>query len=82
MDNRIIFRILPSKRIKGWWDITVSNSESGYIIKFKKDALNMGRLLANQKYAEGMNAQLVVHNSKGVITGEHTYGDDPRRSKG
>lgn len=82
MENRIIYRIVPSKTLPGWWDITISNTKFPIIIKKKTDALKIARMLANHMFAQGMNAQLVIHNRRGRITGEHTYGDDPVRSKG
>jgi uncharacterized protein DUF2188 len=49
---------------------------------FRDDAIEAAVSFAKARFRSGGLAQVVVHNKKGRIAFERTYGRDPKRRKG
>ncbi len=81
MKKRVVYRVQWRKREK-LWVLTCG----GHIIcgrNRQRLAYLIGCTKARHTWEQwGDRAQLVVHKRNGVIRTEHTYGDDPRRTKG
>lgn len=77
MSNRRVYRILPTG--DGNWKVKENNAYRAVKIFVNKiDALALAKQLAK---TAGLG-QVVVHNNKGVIQTEYTYGKDPEITKG
>ena len=83
--KRVVYRVLPDAE-HGWrverdgalW----RNALVGWGSK-KETLLLIARREARHVWEQhGIHTQLVVHKKNGQIQTEHTYGADPRRSKG
>lgn len=79
--KRIVFRVRWIKSPKSWE--VHRDGEMVKTLQRKSSAVHDGARLARDTYeSEGTPTQLVVHNKKGRICFERSYGNDPRRSKG
>lgn len=85
-ERRAIYRVKPVRRGLGGWRMEIKHPNgaahpSSYA--FKRTAVAAGRRWARRSWERhGMLAQLVVHGRDGKIQFEHTYGRDPRGTKG
>jgi hypothetical protein len=84
--NRRIWRVLPwfsSRREHIGWLVTLDGDEVTWT-NTKREAVKLARTRARRDwYEDGILGQLVVHRLKGrSFEYEHTYGADPKRSKG
>ena len=63
--------------------VSVNGGYSGSDFLSKASAVAYARSEACHVYGHhGIHTQLVIHKKNGQIQTEHTYGADPRRSKG
>lgn len=78
--RRWVYRISWDRR-RGLW--LLRGREWTYEFERKADALREGRLAASHRWRAYQElGQVVVHGKDGRIKFEHTYGRDPRRTKG
>ena len=77
MKKRVIVRVRPGA---GRWVLTAPGYRAIFEVKYL--AVALGRAMARAKWRALIPAQLVIHKRNGRIQTEHTYGNDPRRSKG
>jgi hypothetical protein len=76
MADRTVYHVTPNAN---GWQVKQQRSDATEVLVDNKDnAVNHARelALANQP------SQVIVHTRDGKIEREHTYGDDPRSSKG
>ncbi|HEY0010829.1 MAG TPA: DUF2188 domain-containing protein [Candidatus Paceibacterota bacterium] len=77
MTKRRVYHVTPNG--DGDWKVKEKGAKRAVkIVEDKTDALSLAKDLA--KKAE--LGQVVVHDKKGVIQTEHTYGKDPEKSPG
>lgn len=86
MPKRAIYRVRWNKQ-SGWWVLWDAHGEHIMRGPFKRSLVSDARRYVRGVWREaGINCQLVIHNKDGKIqrgnTGEATYGNDPRRSRG
>jgi hypothetical protein len=74
MAGRKVFRVTPARG--GGWKLEGGGQARTF--STKEEAVRQGRQSGK---AAGL-AQLVIHKANGTIETEHTYGQDPRRTKG
>lgn len=79
--KRVVYRVVPSFVFPGSWDIK-ENAQIIYRGIPKKEAVEIARGFGRECWGQGTLSQLVVHGRNGKIQFEHTYGKDPRKSKG
>jgi hypothetical protein len=75
MAKRVVFRVKYVRKDKEW-DV------DGYRFKTKLEAIAKGRQLGNFLWNNGQTAQLMIYKKNGDFQTEHSYGLDPRKSKG
>lgn len=61
---------------------TVRTGTGSWFFATKREAVAHGRDIARRRYRNGRLVQLVIHKRDGRFQTEHTYGRDPKRSKG
>lgn len=76
--KRIVWRVLWDQ---GHWEVRRGKNWV-CLASTKALALQLAREKARAHHGSGGLSQLVVHGKDGRIQTEHTYGADPRRSKG
>jgi hypothetical protein len=76
--TRVIWRV---QFVAGRWRV-LRGKRTDATHATKASAVHYARAEARQHHAGGGLAQVVVHGKDGAIQTEHTYGADPRRSKG
>jgi len=78
--KRTIVRVKWDKKRgkRGMWHLTATGPNLSAFYVRKTDAVCMGRHAARGRKP----SQLMIHLKSGRFQTEHTYGDDPRRSKG
>jgi Uncharacterized protein conserved in bacteria (DUF2188) len=71
-------QVAVEPRSSGRWAVQTDGTQRADSLHDRKsDAVARGRELAGHKQTE-----LVIKNESGRIAGKHSYGNDPRRSKG
>lgn len=76
--RRVVYRVKPRR---GRW--ILSSPGLRKFFDTKAEAVALGRAIARSMWEDmGNLSQLVIHKADGKIQTEHTYGADPRRSKG
>ncbi len=80
--KRIVYDVLPCGRW-GCWDVKKEGDSTviGHFI-LKPKAVQYGRELAKGEHNRGGLGQLRIHDHKGRIENEWTYGEDPPRFPG
>lgn len=83
--KRAVYRVLPSARTTGWaiqWPTgKVSDGRPQHAVKAY--CIAKARAAAIECWFDhGIPSQLVIHKADGRIQTEHTYGKDPRKTKG
>lgn len=87
MKKRTVYRVKFRKDVPAWvitWKggPVAGEGESAGFAK-KDDAVDVARKMARDRWERyGELAQLMVHRKDGQFQYEHTYGEDPRSSKG
>lgn len=75
--KRKIYHVLPSD--DGDWKVKQNKAERAIkIFENKTNALDLAKNLAKKADL----GQVIVHDKKGVIQTEYTYGQDPEKTKG
>ncbi|MBA3738859.1 MAG: DUF2188 domain-containing protein [Actinobacteria bacterium] len=75
--KRLTYHVAPRKA--GGWEVRAERAKRpSSAHDSKEEAVKRGRQLAQRQRL----GQLIVHKRDGSIQTEHTYGEDPRRSKG
>lgn len=79
---RIVYDVLPGDG-RGGWDVK-KEGEPAPIKHFevKEEAVQYGRELAKREHLDGGLGQLHIHDRRGRIENEWTYGEDPRNVRG
>lgn len=75
--KRKVYQVQWRSGLRRW---SLSNTDPKRLYLRKVDAIRGGRFKCRMK--RNQPAQLVIHKKNGRIQTEHTYGNDPRRSKG
>ena len=80
MKKRYVLHVTWSKKRQRWEIKRRGAGTMGYVgMHWRKfDVLRLARIIAKQH----VPSQVVIHRRDGRIQTEHTYGDDPRRTKG
>lgn len=81
--SEVVSRTIVSVRwskVEGW--VVTWGNKTCVGLSTKKAAIIKGRLEAQVIFGRGKLSQLRVFGKNGRIQFEHTYGKDPRRSKG
>ena len=76
MADRTVFHVTPNAN--GWEVKKQGSSETEVLVDNKDNAVDHARSLAQS----AAPSQVIIHTRDGKIETEHTYGDDPRSSKG
>lgn len=77
--KRLVWQVKPTR--SNLWLLKGPDTDQEYVRK--SDAVERGRVIARDAWEiDGKLAQLVVRKRDGTIQFEHTYGRDPRRTKG
>lgn len=76
--TRVIYHVVPESKAGVWHVKQQGNSVPVATFKTKAEAVAAGREIA-RSHTKG---QLIIHLANGRIETEHTYGEDPRSSKG
>lgn len=88
--KRVVFDLKPNRysfetgsRTMSRWNLQQRGRETLTDSDRQKTPLRLRAIaLCRKIHAEGGTAQLVIHDMHGKIQTEHTYGADPRRTKG
>ena len=76
MAKRTVYHIVPTD--KGWSLERQGDNSDWRFYATKREAVQEGRQIA----ASQEPAQLIIHDERGRIEEERTYGDDPRNIRG
>ena len=77
MSRRRVYHVLPTD--DGDWKVKERGAERAVkILEDKADALDLAKELAKNADL----GQVIIHGKDGVIQTEHTYGQDPEKTKG
>lgn len=76
IDKRFVFHVVPDGKE---WRVAYEVCE---MWPTKAEALKKAKYYAKGHHDFGGLSQVVVHDQKGKIQTEYTYGKDPRKSKG
>ncbi len=76
MSKRKVYHIVPKE--KGWSMKREGSDRALKNFERKQDAVNYAR----EKLRQDQPSQVKIHKKDGKIQTEHTYGSDPRRTKG
>lgn len=81
--KRLVFDVTPlNAGTRAGWNVRERRPRSlAYWYPSKRVAVAAGRRECRALLERGVFSQLVIHDGKGIQT-EHTYGSDPRRTKG
>lgn len=79
-----MLRIKPyhRKQSDGWAVVRSGRKTPLSFHRLKSTAIKRARNKAKAQWKKGHKAQIVVYKRNGQIAYEHTYGLDPRRTKG
>lgn len=76
MNKRKVFEVLPKD---GDWSVKLDgNKKASKNFEVKEKAIDY----AKERAKEENLSQVRIHNQKGIIQTEYTYGKDPRNIKG
>jgi hypothetical protein len=80
MAKRQVFRAVPDRKSGKWRVTSGAKTVSSHATQVK--AWDAAKKAGRQALKSGGLGQAVLHGRDGVIRTEHTYGGDPRGSKG
>jgi len=77
MSDRVVYHVVPEGDD---WKIKREGAQrASAIVEKKSEAVNTAKTLAKNS---GPLSQVKIHDQKGKIQTEYTYGKDPRKTKG